>query len=129
MALPMHCTCLPEDRPNGRSAPQLGDLVAALYNRKQTGKGHYIDIALVDGIFSVLENTVPAYLNCGLKPGRLGNRHPNGGPYDTYKAVMWLSWHPTNASGWIRRVACSPVYSVEQICEDEHIKETNDPGV
>ena len=96
MALPMHCTRVPEDRPNGRSAPQLGDLVAALYvaigicsalyNRKQTGEGHYIDIALVDGIFSVLENTVPAYLNCGLKPGRLGNRHPNGGPYDTYKA-------------------------------------------
>jgi crotonobetainyl-CoA:carnitine CoA-transferase CaiB-like acyl-CoA transferase len=81
------------DKPLRTGSP-LGDVIAGLYGcigllgalnyRKLTGKGQYIDVALVDCIFTCLENNVPAYTIMGKLPKRLGSRHPDGGPYDAY---------------------------------------------
>ena len=60
-------------------------LLAALHYRNVTGKGEHIDVALVDCIFTCLENSVPAYTICGRPTQRQGSRHPDGGPYDVYK--------------------------------------------
>lgn len=77
-----------------RVGSSLGDVIAGLYGcigllgalnyRNQTGEGQYIDVALVDCIFTCLENNVPAYTMTGRLPKRLGSRHPDGGPYDVY---------------------------------------------
>jgi crotonobetainyl-CoA:carnitine CoA-transferase CaiB-like acyl-CoA transferase len=81
------------DKPLRTGSP-LGDVIAGLYGcigllgalnyRNLTGKGQYIDVALVDCIFTCLENNVPAYTIMGKLPKRLGSRHPDGGPYDAY---------------------------------------------
>lgn len=81
------------DKPLRTGSP-LGDVIAGLYGcigllgalnyRHLTGKGQYIDVALVDCIFTCLENNVPAYTIMGKLPKRLGSRHPDGGPYDAY---------------------------------------------
>ncbi|HCF49866.1 MAG TPA: carnitine dehydratase [Syntrophomonas sp.] len=78
-----------------RVGSSLGDAIAGLYGaigilgalnyRKNTGEGQHIDVALVDSIFTVLENNVPAYTITGRPTKRQGSRHPDGGPYDTYK--------------------------------------------
>ncbi len=77
-----------------RVGSSLGDVIAGLYGaiavlgalnyRNITGEGQYIDVALVDCIFTCLENNVPAYTITGRKPRRMGSRHPDGGPYDVY---------------------------------------------
>lgn len=77
-----------------RVGSSLGDVIAGLYAaigvlgainyRNLTGEGQYIDVSLVDCIFTCLENNVPAYTICGREPQRMGSRHPDGGPYDVY---------------------------------------------
>ena len=61
-------------------------ILAALNFRKLTGKGQYIDIALVDSIVSsLITNTMP-YIVTGNIPGRSGNRYFNAYPYDSFTA-------------------------------------------
>ena len=77
-----------------RVGSSMGDIIAGLYGvisilgalnyRNKTGEGQHIDIALVDCIFTCLENFVPAYTICNQLPQRRGSRHPDGGPYDVY---------------------------------------------
>lgn len=77
-----------------RVGSSLGDVIAGLYGcisllgalnyRGLTGEGQHIDVALVDCIFTCLENNVPAYTITGRLPRRIGSRHPDGGPYDVY---------------------------------------------
>ena len=77
-----------------RVGSSLGDVISGLYGtiavlgalnyRNATGEGQHIDVALVDCIFTCLENNVPAYTITGRIPRRIGSRHPDGGPYDVY---------------------------------------------
>ncbi len=61
-------------------------ILAALYKRKQTGQGEYIDISLLDTSISALVNVASNYLVSGETPKRYGNAHPNIVPYETFKA-------------------------------------------
>ena len=61
-------------------------ILAALYRRKLTGKGEYIDISLLDTSISALVNVASNYLVSGKTPKRYGNAHPNIVPYETFKA-------------------------------------------
>ncbi|HSQ04731.1 MAG TPA: CaiB/BaiF CoA-transferase family protein [Burkholderiales bacterium] len=58
---------------------------AAIANRAVTGKGQYIDVALLDTQVAFLANQAMNYLATGNVPGRLGNAHPNIVPYQTFK--------------------------------------------
>ena len=66
-------------------------ILAALRGREQTGRGCHIDMALLDTQVAVLANQAMNYLVSGEAPRRLGNRHPNIAPYQTFAA----------ADGWI----------------------------
>ena len=59
---------------------------AALRHRETSGTGQYIDIALLDCMMGVLANQGLNYLVSGESPTRLGNRHPNIAPYETFAA-------------------------------------------
>ena len=59
-------------------------VLAALSNRKQTGKGEYVDIAMLDVQASFLANQAMNYLVSGRPPRRNGNAHPNIQPQDVY---------------------------------------------
>jgi formyl-CoA transferase len=79
-----------------RTGSAIGDLVAgqncvigilaALNARNITGKGQRVDIALVDGLVSFLENNTLRYQVDGVQPKRMGNRYPSAAPYDSFHA-------------------------------------------
>jgi len=60
-------------------------ICAALANRERTGKGQWLDLALLDTQVAFLANQGMNYLATGEAPGRLGNAHPNIVPYQTFK--------------------------------------------
>jgi crotonobetainyl-CoA:carnitine CoA-transferase CaiB-like acyl-CoA transferase len=62
-------------------------ILAALRQREQTGKGAYIDTALVDTQVGVLCNQALNYLISGKVPKRAGNTHPNIVPYQMFSTA------------------------------------------
>ena len=59
-------------------------ITAALNERHATGKGSYIDMALLDTQVAVLANQASSYLVSGKAPKRMGNAHPAVVPYQVF---------------------------------------------
>ncbi len=59
-------------------------ILAALAQREKTGKGAYVDTALVDSTVGVLANMGLNYLVSEKIPHRLGNSHANVVPYQEF---------------------------------------------
>src|SRR6186713_1072457 len=59
-------------------------ILAALQRRERTGKGGYVDTALVDSTVGVLANQAMNFLASGEVPKRIGNAHPNIVPYQVF---------------------------------------------
>lgn len=62
-------------------------VLAALYQRRDTGHGQYIDVALLDSTLNMLINVGTGYLNAGVEPVRYGNAHPTVVPYQVFDAA------------------------------------------
>jgi len=62
-------------------------VLAALHARERTGRGQHVEVSLMDSALAGLLNQASAYLNAGVVPGRLGNRHPSIAPYETFRAA------------------------------------------
>jgi len=62
-------------------------ILAALARREKTGRGGYVDTALVDTTVGVLSNQALNYLVSGKVPQRMGNAHPNITPYQVFPAA------------------------------------------
>ncbi len=64
---------------------------AALLARERTGRGQFIDLALLDTTAAILANQAMNYVASGVAPGRTGSAHPNLAPYQTFPvADGWL---------------------------------------
>jgi len=61
-------------------------ILAALYERNQSGKGQHIDVSLLDTQAALLANVASNYLIGGETPQRQGNAHPNIAPYEPFQA-------------------------------------------
>jgi crotonobetainyl-CoA:carnitine CoA-transferase CaiB-like acyl-CoA transferase len=82
--------------PPTRVGESLGDLcaglyaswaiLAALHGRQHSGQGQYLDIAMMDSIFSLLVTGLSQFLYTGKVPARIGNAHPISAPLDSYRA-------------------------------------------
>jgi crotonobetainyl-CoA:carnitine CoA-transferase CaiB-like acyl-CoA transferase len=59
-------------------------ILAALARRESTGKGGYVDCALVDSTVGVLAFQALNFLVAGDIPKRIGNTHPNLVPYQEF---------------------------------------------
>jgi len=59
-------------------------IMAAVAQREKTGKGCYVDTALVDSTVGVLANQALNYLVSNELPKRIGNAHPNIVPYQEF---------------------------------------------
>ena len=83
-----------DDRPGGgpqRVGVAVADVMAGLYaavavlgcvaQREVSGRGQYIDLALLDVQVAALANVALNYLVSGAVPGRWGNAHANIVPY------------------------------------------------
>jgi len=62
-------------------------IMGALYERKQSGLGQYIDLALLDCHIAMLANQNLNFMTSGEAPGRAGNAHQNVVPYQVFKAA------------------------------------------
>ena len=75
----------------------IGDIAASLYTaiavlgalhvRDQTGKGQYLDIAMLDCQVALLENALMRYTIAGEIPQPLGTKHPALAPFQVYQAM------------------------------------------
>ena len=91
----MDVTGFPETGPT-KVGVAITDCVAALYavqgillaliSRSQTGKGQFLDLALLDSAVSVLGLPAGIVAANGSSPGRRGNQHPSLAPYAPYPA-------------------------------------------
>ncbi len=61
-------------------------ILLALFARERTGRGQLVDVALLDGMLSVLTYQAGSYFATGNSPGRRGNQHPSITPYEAYEA-------------------------------------------
>ena len=90
----MSVTGQPDSEPT-RVGTSIGDITAglftaiginaALYDRQKTGKGMYIDVAMLDCQIAILENAVARYLTKGEIPKPMGSRHPSISPFEAFK--------------------------------------------
>jgi crotonobetainyl-CoA:carnitine CoA-transferase CaiB-like acyl-CoA transferase len=92
----MDITGLPEGEPTRIGMPisdiftgvySVVGILAALAERERTGKGAYVDTALVDSTVGVLANQALNYLVSSKVPTRIGNAHPNIVPYQVFPAA------------------------------------------
>jgi crotonobetainyl-CoA:carnitine CoA-transferase CaiB-like acyl-CoA transferase len=62
-------------------------ILAALYAREKTGRGQFLDMALLDSQLTWLANIGSSYLNANASPKRWGNAHPNIVPYEVFRGA------------------------------------------
>lgn len=62
-------------------------ILAALYAREKTGRGQFLDMALLDSQLTWLANVGSSYLNAKASPKRWGNAHPNIVPYEVFRGA------------------------------------------
>jgi CoA:oxalate CoA-transferase len=85
---------------NGRplkAGPSIADMTAGLYaaigtlaalnHRNATGEGQRVDIAMLDSMFSILENSVGNYCATGKIPKPPGNRHGVSAPFQPFETL------------------------------------------
>ncbi len=58
-------------------------VVSALYSRRDTGQGQFIETSLLGGMVATLMHHASAYLNAGKVAGLQGNTHATIAPYET----------------------------------------------
>lgn len=61
-------------------------ILAALFDRERTGEGRYLDVAMLDSVFSMLLTGLSRQLFTGEEARRVGNRHPETYPVDSFSA-------------------------------------------
>lgn len=60
-------------------------IMIALYNREKTGKGQLVDVSMLDCQVAILENAIARYMNAGVSPKPIGNRHASITPFQSLK--------------------------------------------
>lgn len=84
-----------------KAAPPVGDAVhgltgavgvlAALWQAARAGRGAHVEVAMVEALFAVLENTLAAYTLTGEVPRRRANQDGVLAPFDCFQT----------ADGWV----------------------------
>jgi len=59
-------------------------IASALYDRERTGTGRRLEVAMLDSIFSMLLTNLSRRLYTDKPVGRVGNRHPETYPVDSF---------------------------------------------
>ena len=88
------------DRPPVRVGVSIGDSLASLYgvigalmamhHLNRGGGGQYIDVALYEAVFGVMESLIPEYSGCGHVRERSGASLPGISPSNTYRCADGL---------------------------------------
>jgi crotonobetainyl-CoA:carnitine CoA-transferase CaiB-like acyl-CoA transferase len=83
------------DRPPSRTGISIGDTLSALYgvigammaleSRRRTGRGQFVDVALYESVFSVMESLLPEFDAFGAVRERTGSILPGIAPTSAYR--------------------------------------------
>jgi CoA:oxalate CoA-transferase len=60
-------------------------ILAAVIERRNSGKGQMVDIGMLDSQIATLENAFSRYFATGEIPGRYGTRHPTYTPFQAFQ--------------------------------------------
>ena len=109
-----------------RVGASIGDIVAgmyltqgvlaALYDRKTTGKGRRIDVSMLDSQVTLLEHAIALTSVNGKSPGPTGARHPSIAPFGTFHAADGLFV-----------IACGNDVLFEKLCAALNLPLADDP--
>lgn len=93
-------------------------IMASLMERRETGKGRYIDIAMLDALLMVLNQQIVTYTSTGKPYARVGNAHPLMAPYEAFRAsdrefVMAV----TNQKAWKAFVSIPEFAHLDEVPE------------
>ena len=61
-------------------------IAAALFARERTGRGTYLDIAMLDSVYAMMLTVLSLHLYSERAPARVGSRHPVTYPVDQFEA-------------------------------------------
>jgi benzylsuccinate CoA-transferase BbsF subunit len=78
-------------------------VLAALYHRKRTGEGQFIDVSLWEAASSLLPEAILEREMNGADPPREGNRHPRYAPHGIFRCAgqdRWAAIAVTNEAEW-----------------------------
>ncbi len=62
-------------------------ILSALHHRNSTGKGQFVDVAMLDSLVAVLENAIVRYFATDEIPQPLGSRHPAITPFEAFESA------------------------------------------
>ncbi|MCY4403119.1 MAG: CaiB/BaiF CoA-transferase family protein [Candidatus Poribacteria bacterium] len=62
-------------------------IMSALHHRNRTGKGQFVDVAMLDSLVAVLENAIVRYFATDEIPQPLGSRHPAITPFEAFESA------------------------------------------
>lgn len=79
-------------------------ILAAIVHRERTGKGQYIDIALLDCSVAMVSHVMQDFLISGQAPPRLGNGGNGGGPADLIECRDGIVYLTTGTDEHWRRL-------------------------
>ncbi|MDO8616731.1 MAG: CoA transferase [Dehalococcoidia bacterium] len=69
-----------------------GAVALALWDRRRTGRGQYIEVAQRENLTNMIGEQVLAYLMTGREPRRRGNRHSSMAPHGCYRCAGDDAW-------------------------------------
>jgi formyl-CoA transferase len=97
--------------------------VAALYERRQTGKGQYIDVSLLEAGVSFAIWEAGSFFATGAIPQPSGSAHQSAAPYQAFRAADgWLTIGATTRPNW---TALCGTLGLQGLLEDERYLDSN----
>jgi formyl-CoA transferase len=97
--------------------------VAALYERRQTGKGQFIDVSLLEAGVSFAIWEAGSFFATGDIPRPSGSAHQSAAPYQAFRAADgWLTIGATTRPNWI---ALCRALGLESLLEDARYLDSN----
>jgi len=76
-------------------------ILAAVYERSQTGVARTVEISMLDALASLLTFNAGIFFTTGESPKRRGNEHPTICPYETFEASDgWINLGVANDKFW-----------------------------
>jgi crotonobetainyl-CoA:carnitine CoA-transferase CaiB-like acyl-CoA transferase len=97
--------------------------VAALYERRTTGHGQYIDVSLLEAGVSFAIWEAGSYFATGAIPQPSGSAHQSAAPYQAFRASDgWLTIGATTKPNW---TALCRTLGLERLLTDERYADSN----
>ena len=98
-------------------------ITLALFHRRRTGKGQYIDLAHIEAMACLIGHAYVGYSMNKKQPERRGNRHPSWAPHGCYRCKgedEWVVIAVANDEEWdsFRRAIGNPPWAGEKRFSD-----------